>query len=553
MGVCHRIRAGHAPSCAASTPYGMIATCHSYPWPHVTEGRNLFSEQEVGARLGRAKLLRAGIVCTALVGAALGVGLVIEHLLELPNILLIFLPVILFAAVRYGFWAGSWASVLSIVATSYFLAEPRFSFGISDAPNIWALIIFIVVSAFTSSLAAEIRERAAAADRHSRIAEELFAFSSKLASLSAATDLLGATAEQVSSMLGVKTIMLVPHSGKLRVAASSPATERLAPPDMQAATWCWEHGEPAGPGGREFAGVARYYLPFRTARGTLGVLGIERERGSDPFTPSEMRLLEALRNQVTVSLERTRLAEEMHEAQMLAATEKLRTALLTSISHDLKTPLASILGNVSSLRQYGELYDQGTRAEMLEYTETETLRLNRFVDNLLHMTRIDAGALKPNAEMVDVADLVGSALKRSERLLQGHKIHTALAASLPMLPLDFVLTEHVLVNLLDNAAKYSPPGSQITVEAEEEAEDIVLTISDEGPGISPQDLPHIFERFFRASVADHRRAGTGLGLAICRGFIEAMGGRIDAANRSDGSGAAFVIRLPKTSSTGASP
>jgi two-component system sensor histidine kinase KdpD len=231
---------------------------------------------------------------------------------------------------------------------------------------------------------------------------------------------------------------------------------------------------------------------------------------------------------------------------MLAATERLRTALLTSISHDLKTPLASILGNVTSLRQYGHLYDEPTRSEMLTFAENETLRLSRFVDNLLHMTRIDAGALRPTIEAVDLSDLIGAALQRCEKLLKTHRVVMHLADDLAMVPLDFVLAEHVLVNLLDNAAKYTPESSLVSICVSENDDDVEITVMDEGPGIAADDLQHVFERFFRAKVADHRPAGVGLGLAICRGFVEAMGGGITVNNRNDCSGAMFTMTLPKS-------
>jgi two-component system sensor histidine kinase KdpD len=223
--------------------------------------------------------------------------------------------------------------------------------------------------------------------------------------------------------------------------------------------------------------------------------------------------------------------------------------LLTSISHDLKTPLASILGNVSSLAQYSKLYDEATRSEMLEMAEAETIRLSRFVDNLLHMTRIDAGGLHPTLEMLDVSDLVGSALTRSEKLLQRHRLCTDLPSDLPMVDADFVLAEQVLANLLDNAAKYSPADSEIRIAAHDADDHVVIHVEDEGPGVPAEHLDRIFQRFFRVMTADHRPAGTGLGLAICKGFVEAMGGTISGANRTDRPGARFTITLPRSADT----
>ncbi|HEX5765906.1 MAG TPA: ATP-binding protein [Woeseiaceae bacterium] len=308
----------------------------------------------------------------------------------------------------------------------------------------------------------------------------------------------------------------------------------------------FEHGLPSGHGTGAPSNVAGLYLPLRTGRGTVGVIGLFPHGGMEIRTSPETTLIDSLTNQVAINLERVQLGEKMQETRILAEADKLRTALLTSISHDLKTPLASILGNVSSLAQYGKLYDEATRIEMLEMAEAETVRLSRFVDNLLHMTRIDAGGLRPTLEMLDVSDLVGSALTRSEKLLHRHRLCTDLPLDLPMIDADFVLAEHVLVNLLDNAAKYSPPGSEILVAAREADDRVDIYVQDEGPGIVAEDLDRIFQRFFRVVAADHRPAGTGLGLAICKGFVEAMGGTICAINRTGKPGARFTITLPRS-------
>lgn len=490
--------------------------------------------------LGR---VRAAAVCLSLVALAAAIGLVIEYFTRVPNILLVFLPVVLFAAVRYGFWAATASAALSIAVTSYF-TPPVYSLAVSDPANVWALVMFTVVAAFTSSLATQIRQRAAAVAEHSQVLEQLYEFSARLAALSSRTELVQAAAEQIGNMVTARVVILGPENGVLRVLAGSD-TDELDAREQLAATWCFDQAQPAGRGTGFFHGVSRLYLPLEIARGTVGVLGLARDPPGPILSPEESRLMDALCGQLAVSLERARLAEEMHANRMLAETEKLRTALLTSISHDLKTPLASILGNVTSLREYGRLYDEPTRIEMLAQTEDETLRLNRFVDNLLHMTRIDAGALQPTFENVDVTDLVGAALSRVEKLTARHTVRTELPENLPMVPLNFVLAEHVLVNLLDNAAKYSPEGTEITLAVEERAADLVLTVADEGPGIAPTELTRIFERFFQAPVADRRRAGAGLGLAICKGFVEAMDGRIAAGNRTDRRGAVFTVILPK--------
>lgn len=483
------------------------------------------------------------LVCGSLSAVALAAGVAMDRVYGVPNVLLASLPVVLFAAIRYGFWAASLTSLLSIAAIGYF-TQPHYTFVISESGNLWALAIFVIVSAYASILAGKMRQRADAVDMHSRTIEELYAFSSKLAALSVTDDLAFEATQQIRSMLGTNAVLMLPEHGALRVRANTSAMT-LDPGERLAASWCWERGQAAGYSTRVFSGASHLFVPLITSRGTVGVVGVQRKGAKPVLSPDESRLLDALCDQVVVSLDRALLAAEMHEAAMLTETEKLRTALLTSISHDLKTPLASILGNVSSLRQYGPLYDDATRSEMLRFTEDETLRLSRFVENLLQMTRIDAGALRPNVENLDLSDLIGSTLQRTGQHTENHTVRTQLPPDLPMVPLDFVLTEHVLVNLIENAAKYSPQGSLITISVTEESSRVLITITDEGPGIPENDLERIFERFFRAQAGDYRRAGVGLGLSICKGFVEAMGGEIAARNRRDRSGAVFTVALPK--------
>ena len=262
------------------------------------------------------------------------------------------------------------------------------------------------------------------------------------------------------------------------------------------------------------------------------------------LTPDERRLLDALADQAAVAIERISLVRGLAEARVQAESDRLRAALLTSISHDLRTPLASIIGTVSSLRRYADKYDAADRDELLATLESEAERLNRFVGNLLDMTKLESGMIDMKLDLADVAEIVGAALERTASVLARHQIKVSVAPDLPMLRLDPTLFEQVLFNLLDNAAKYSPAGSRIDLRARRDGDVVAVEVIDEGPGIPPDDLERIFDKFYRVQAQDRRRAGTGLGLAICRGFIEAQGGRIEAHNRRDRSGAILTIRLP---------
>jgi two-component system sensor histidine kinase KdpD len=283
---------------------------------------------------------------------------------------------------------------------------------------------------------------------------------------------------------------------------------------------------------------------MRTGRGSIGIAGIDSDKLGPLLTPDQRRLLDALMDQGALAIERVYLVEDADRVKRSAETDRLRTALLTSISHDLKTPLAAVLAAAGTLRDLSTALSDAEKADLLATVIEESERLNRFIANLLDMTRLESGAVVPNTAPHDLGEIVGSALRRAGKILARHQVVLQLAASLPMLDLDAVLFEQVLFNILDNAAKYSPAGATICIRSWSDNSAVYLQILDEGDGIPPADLEHIFDKFYRARKGDQVRAGTGLGLAISRGFVEAMRGTITAANRTDRAGAVFTIRLP---------
>jgi two-component system sensor histidine kinase KdpD len=282
---------------------------------------------------------------------------------------------------------------------------------------------------------------------------------------------------------------------------------------------------------------------MKTGRGNVGVVGLDSDRSGPLLNPDQRRLFDALADQSALAIERVNLAQDVDRARIAAETEKLRSSMLTSISHDLRTPLASILGSATSLKTYRSTLNESEQNQLVETIQEEAERLNRFISDLLDMTRLEAGAIQPKSEIVDLSDIVGSALRRAQTIVASHKIKIDLQPDLTMVKLDPVLFEQVLFNLLDNAAKYAPDGTTISVTAEQSGQSIAVRVLDEGDGIPEGDLERIFDKFYRVRASDRQRAGTGLGLAICRGFVEAMGGRISAANRDDRKGAVFTIRL----------
>jgi two-component system sensor histidine kinase KdpD len=345
-------------------------------------------------------------------------------------------------------------------------------------------------------------------------------------------------------MLKVRVVLLLPEDGSIAVKAGYPPEDILDDADLAAAKWAWQNNRPAGRGSDTLPGAKRLFLPMRTGRGAIGVVGIDSDRPGPLLTPDERRLLDALIDQSALAIERVHLVEDMERVKRTVEAERLRSALLTSISHDLKTPLAAVLGAAGALRDLSAKLTDAEKADLLATVIDESERLNRFIANLLDMTKLEAGAVAPNTAPHDLREVVGSALRRADKILAGHKVELELAADLPMLELDAVLFEQALFNLLDNASKYSPAGTTIRLRGWRDDDAAFLQILDEGEGIPNADLEHIFDKFYRAQKGDQVRAGTGLGLAISRGFIEAMHGTIGAANRTDRNGAVFTIRLP---------
>jgi len=481
-----------------------------------------------------------------MVAAATLIGRGVVALVAVPNISLVFLAAVLWSAMRYGLRPSLFASVLSTLSYNFFFTEPLYTLSVANPSHLLALIFFCIVAVLTSTLTGRERLQAYSAREQAQTTAALLAFSRKLAGIRKLDTLMAATAAQIANLLRVDAVLLLPNgrNGALLPVASAPAGGALDEADAAAAAWCWDRNRPAGRGTDTLPGCRRLFLPLRTSQGIVGVVGVSRDDPGFRLTPGERQVLDAVTDLAAIATERIRLAKDVDQARMLAETEKLRAALLTSVSHDLKTPLASIIGSISSLRSYGSRYDDATRDEMLANAQDEAERLNRYVANLLDMTRLDAGALEPKREPCDLQDLVAVALRRTAKALAQHRVKISVPASLPLLRLDEALMEQVLVNLLDNAAKYTPLGSTVEVSASRHRFSVVIIVRDEGPGIAEQDRQRVFDKFFRVREdADRSRAGTGLGLAICRGFVEAMGGRIYVRDRSGG-GAEFVIEFP---------
>ena len=468
----------------------------------------------------------------------------VDRLIGVENVDLVFLTAVVGVAVRFGLGPSLLASLAAALCYNFFFLPPIYTLTIQDPHNIAAFFLFTLVAIIVSNVAARGRTQTIAATERARATESLYSFSRKLAGAGTLDDVLWATAYQTALMLKVRVVLLLPERGSIVVKAGYPPEDILDDADLAAAKWAWENDRSAGRGSDTLPGAKRLFLPMHTGRGAIGVMGIDSDKPGPLLTPDQRRLLDALRDQGALAIERVQLVEEMDRVERAAETERLRSALLTSISHDLKTPLAAVLGAAGTLRELGGKLTEAEKADLLATVIDESERLNRFIANLLDMTKLESGAISPNVALHDIGEIVGSALRRASRILAHHHVELELAPDVRMLELDAVLFEQVLFNVLDNAAKYAPPETTIRIQSWQTADSVCLRVLDEGSGIPPGDLEHICDKFYRAQTTDQVRAGTGLGLAISRGFVEAMHGTIVAANRTDRSGAAFTICLP---------
>jgi two-component system sensor histidine kinase KdpD len=484
------------------------------------------------------------LMALLIVAAGLGVAELVKPWLGLENVDLVFITAVVAVAARYGLWPSLLASVIASLCYNFFFLPPVYTFTITDPTNIAAFFFFMLVALLVSNVAAHVRIQADTAISRVRTTESLYAFSRKLAGTATLDDVLWATAYQIALMLRVRVVLLMPEDGVLTVKAGYPPEDQLDKADLAAANWAWANDRSAGRGSDTLPGAKRLFLPMRTGRGLIGAIGIDDDRTGPLLTPDQRRLLDALVDQGALAIERVLLVEDMDKVKRTVESERLRSALLTSISHDLKTPLASVLGAASAMRDLGGNLTDAQKQDLLATVIEESERLNRFIANLLDMTKLEAGAVVPSKALHDVSEIVGSALRRAGKMLGRHRVALELSSDLPMLELDAVLFEQVLFNLLDNAAKYAPGDTTITIRTGRDGNFVLLQVIDEGGGIPNAELESVFDKFYRVQKGDHIRPGTGLGLAISRGFVEAMHGTISAAGRIDRSGAVLTVRLP---------
>ncbi len=456
----------------------------------------------------------------------------LTRFVPLPHVSILFLAAVITSATLWGFGPSLFAAVLSVGAASFFFYSPILSFQVADPQNLADLAVFVIVAAFTSRLAATVRARALEAQRRQETVSRLAAFNERVAASADESELNASIVEHLAPVLGRPIHLLLPAAGGLEPAAS--LGEDAGPPAQarEAAARVMAGEKAAVPGWR--------LEPLATAQVREGVVAVQ-----GPAPAADPDHAKALLAQAALAIERARLRREVADARIKAQGEALREALINSVSHDLQTPLAAILGSASALETFGEQGEPRAQQELVATIREESERLATYIDNVLDLTRIRAGQVTPRLEVVELSDIVNAALRRKQKALDKCAVEVELPPDLPMLRLDLFLMEHALANVLDNAARYAPAGTRIRIAARVEQGEMVLDVTDHGAGIRGEDLERVFDAFYRgAGPGGAPAAGTGLGLAICRAFVEANGGSVEALSAGPGRGTTLRLRLP---------
>jgi two-component system sensor histidine kinase KdpD len=459
------------------------------------------------------------------------------------NLIMVYLLGIVVAAWRLGQGPSILVSVLSVAAFDFFFVPPYLTFAVSDTQYIITFAVMLIVAMVISTLTTRVRGQADASRQRERRTAALYAMTRDLVSRQGLDELLEAAARHMSEVFGSRMAVFLPGpDGQLvrRAGELGPGTDELS--ERAVARWVQEHGQLAGHGSATLPGARALYLPLKAARGTVGVLGVVPPSDEALAAPEQLHLLETFAAQTALAIERVALVDEAQQARLRSETERLRNSLLSAVSHDLRTPLATITGSASALVEQEAGLDAAARRELAQAIEEEADRLNRLVHNLLEMTRLESGGVRVRKDWAPLEEVVGSALARVEKRLGERRVDIDLPTDLPLVPLDPLLIEQVFINLLDNAIKYTPEGSPIDISAVVEDRAVLVTVGDRGSGFAPGEEVKVFEKFYRGQEAG-ARSGAGLGLAIARGMVEAHGGWISAEPRAGG-GALFRFSLP---------
>ncbi len=474
-----------------------------------------------------------------MVAAMTALGRLLLAGIDLGNIALLYLVPVMFAAATFGVRAGLFAGLASSLAYNFFFLPPTGTLTVNNPENVVSILVLLGVAVVTSQFAARVRAQADLAQSSARQNAALASFSRLLIAAPDQDMLMHAICAEVGRLLDVRTALLLPSADGPTLRAAVPPEDRLEQIERAAAQWAMDNEQPAGRGSSTLTNADWRLPPLRTTRGVLGVLGLTRDDAREPVRSDQLPLLMSLLDQASIALDRMELEEESLRTRQVDERDRLRSALLSSVSHDLRTPLTTILSAAQEIQRHPS-------PELAETIETEALRLNRFVSNLLDMARVEAGALPMKIEATELFDAAASAAHDTRASLAGHEVKIDISPNIPFVRVDPVLLHHCLINLLDNAGRYADPDTPIIIRANRVAGAILLSVIDQGPGIAPGNEKRVFETFTRLEGSDRVKHGTGLGLAIVKGFAEAMGLSVEASNTAEPHGACFTIRIPET-------
>jgi two-component system sensor histidine kinase KdpD len=473
----------------------------------------------------------------AMVVLMTALGRLLIEVIDLGNISLLYLVPVMFAAATFGLRAGLFAGLASSLAYNFFFLPPTGTLTVNNPENVISILVLLGVAIVTSQFAARVRAQADLAQSSARQNAALASFSRQLTAAPDQDVLMQAICAEVGRLLDVRTVLLLPSADGPMLRAAVPPEDRLEQIERAAAQWAMDNEQPAGRGSATLTASDWLFHPLRTTRGVLGVLGLTRDDAREPVRSDQVPLLMSLLDQASIALDRMELEEDNLRTRQVDERDRLRSALLSSVSHDLRTPLTTILSAAQEMQRHPS-------AELAGTIEAEARRLNRFVSNLLDMVRVEAGALPMKVEATDLFDAAASAAHDTRGSLAGHEVKVDISPNIPLVRVDPVLLHHCLINLLDNAGRYADPDTPITIRARRMSDAIELSVIDEGPGIAPGNEKRVFETFTRLEGSDRAKHGTGLGLAIVKGFAEAMGLSVEAGNNADPHGACFTIRIP---------
>lgn len=482
----------------------------------------------------------AAALCTIALATLIGTAL--APVVPEQSVPLVFLLAVVLAAVCFGTGTGVSAAVLAFFAFNFFFISPVYTFTVGDPQDLFALVVFLGVAVFTGSLAGRMREEADRARTRAAVLQSLNTYAGTLSGATSLDQALGILAAQVAETVRGSAIVFAGDATDIAIRAEVPAGQDLQPADWQAAQRAHRSGSTIYAPAPGWPGAAYEFRPIGSSN---AVIGIRPPDGRRSLSHDEEAALQIVLQHAAIVIERTRLEKASMTARETAERERMRAALLSSLSHDLRTPLASILGAVTSLRQLGAIMTKETHDDLLAAIEEETERLTHFVSNLLDMTKLETDAIDLMHDWVDPADAVQHATAHARSLFPAHQITLQCPANTPIVRGDATLLEHVIFNLLDNAIKFSDADAAVTVTISFDDVTFTVSVEDSGIGIAPEALPHIFEKFYRARSDDRRAPGTGLGLAICQRVIAGMNGSIDAVSPiAAGRGTRVTVRLP---------